>query len=161
MNVFKLIEDNGLKLDGDIEHFAELVAQQEREACARLVEADGLARGAHGYMLIKAATRIRARGEFSKPLDNAVHASDISQERVDETAKDQLVPDGTIPISNGGIATSTPTDFFAPPKREWVGLSDKEVKKIVDKNTSDIWCNGKGVARDVEAKLKEKNHDTR
>ena len=161
MNVFKLIEDNGLKLDGDIEHFAELVAQQEREACARLVEADGLARGAHGYMLIKAATRIRARGEFSKPLDNAVHASDISQERVDETAKDQLVPDGMIPISNGGIATSTPTDFFAPPKREWVGLSDKEVKKIVDKNTSDIWCNGKGVARDVEAKLKEKNHDTR
>ena len=86
-----------------------------------------------------------------------VHASDISQERVDETAKDQLVPDGTIPISNGGIATSTPTDFFAPPKREWVRLSDKEVKKIVDKNTSDIWCNGKGVARDVEAKLKEKN----
>jgi len=42
-------------------------------------------------------------------------------------------------------------------KRKWAGLSDKEVKKIVDKNTSDIWCNGKGVARDVEAKLKEKN----
>jgi hypothetical protein len=35
----------------------------EREACARLVEADGLARGAEGYMLTKAATRIRARGE--------------------------------------------------------------------------------------------------
>jgi hypothetical protein len=86
-----------------------------------------------------------------------VYASDMSQERGDETAKDQLVPDGMIPISNGGIATRTPTDFFAPPKREWVGLSGKEVKKIVDKNTSDIWCNGKGVARDVEAKLKEKN----
>jgi hypothetical protein len=45
---------------------------------------------------------------------------------------------------------------------EWVGLTDEEVKKIVDKNTSDdygydIWCNGKGVARDVEDKLKEKN----
>ena len=38
MNVFKLIEDNGLKLDGDIEHFAELVAQQEREACAKVCE---------------------------------------------------------------------------------------------------------------------------
>jgi hypothetical protein len=35
----------------------------EREACAKLVEADGLARGADGYMLTKAATRIRARGE--------------------------------------------------------------------------------------------------
>jgi predicted deacetylase len=63
MNVFKLIEEHGLTLHGDIEHFAELVAQQEREACAKLVEADGLARGEHGYMLIKAATRIRARGE--------------------------------------------------------------------------------------------------
>ena len=37
--------------------------EQEREACAKLVEADRLARGAYGYMLIKAATRIRARGE--------------------------------------------------------------------------------------------------
>jgi hypothetical protein len=35
--------------------------QQERETCAKIVEADGLARGEHGYMLIKAATRIRAR----------------------------------------------------------------------------------------------------
>ena len=63
MNVFKLIEEHGLTLHGDIEHFAELVRADEREACARLVEADGLARGEHGYMLIKAATRIRARGE--------------------------------------------------------------------------------------------------
>ena len=55
---------------------------QEREACAKLVEADGLARGEYGYMLTKAATRIRARGAF-------VHASDMSQERVDETAKDR------------------------------------------------------------------------
>jgi hypothetical protein len=41
----------------------EQVIQAEREACAKLVEADGLARGADGYMLTKAATRIRARGE--------------------------------------------------------------------------------------------------
>ena len=47
-------------------------------------------------------------------------------------------------------------------EREWVGLTDEEVKKIVDLNTEDdygydIWCNGRAVARDVEAKLKEKN----
>jgi hypothetical protein len=41
---------------------AEDTVAAEREACAKLVEADGLARGADGYMLIKAATRIRARG---------------------------------------------------------------------------------------------------
>ena len=43
--------------------FADLVAKQEREACAKLVEADGLARGDEGLVFIKAAGRIRARGE--------------------------------------------------------------------------------------------------
>ena len=52
--------------------------------------------------------------------------------------------------------------YTAPPKREWVGLTDEEIEKIVDLNTEDdygydIWCNGRAVARDVEAKLKEKN----
>jgi hypothetical protein len=35
----------------------------EREACAKIVEADGLARGDEGLVLIKAAGRIRATGE--------------------------------------------------------------------------------------------------
>ena len=53
-------------------------------------------------------------------------------------------------------------DAQISPKREWVGLTDEEVKKIVDLNTEDdygydIWCNGRAVARDVETKLKEKN----
>ena len=37
--------------------------EEEREACAKVVEADGLARGNEGLVLIKAAGRIRARGE--------------------------------------------------------------------------------------------------
>ena len=37
-DVFKLIEDNGLTLHGDIEHFAELIRQEEREACAKACE---------------------------------------------------------------------------------------------------------------------------
>jgi hypothetical protein len=36
--IIKLVEANGLTLQGDIEHFAELVAQHEREACAKIVE---------------------------------------------------------------------------------------------------------------------------
>jgi hypothetical protein len=32
--LIKLIEENGLTLHGDIEHFAHLVAEREREACA-------------------------------------------------------------------------------------------------------------------------------
>jgi hypothetical protein len=61
MNVFKLIEDNGLKLDGDIEHFAELVAQQEREACAKVCE-EWLHSDWHNQGVV-AAAMIRARGE--------------------------------------------------------------------------------------------------
>ena len=46
--------------------------------------------------------------------------------------------------------------------KPWVGLTDDEIKKIVDLNTSDdggfdIWCDGIAVASIVCAKLKEKN----
>ena len=37
--IFQLIEEHGLTLHGDIEHFAELVRADEREACAKVVEA--------------------------------------------------------------------------------------------------------------------------
>jgi hypothetical protein len=36
MDVFKLIEEYGLTLHGDIEHFAELVRAKEREACIKI-----------------------------------------------------------------------------------------------------------------------------
>ena len=36
--IYKLIEANGLTLHGDIEHFADLVASAEREACARVCD---------------------------------------------------------------------------------------------------------------------------
>ena len=44
----------------------------------------------------------------------------------------------------------------------WIGLTDDEIEKIVDLNTSDdggfdIWCDGIAVARIVCAKIKEKN----
>jgi hypothetical protein len=56
--IIKLVEDNGLTLHGDIEHFAELVAQHEREACAKI--ADEWAVGwPHPSTVI--AERIRAR----------------------------------------------------------------------------------------------------
>ena len=77
--------------------FADLVAETEREACAKVVEADGLARGDEGLVLIKAAGRIRARGDKPPVKTYAggkpnyctpdVDAVDTSQEYVDETAK--------------------------------------------------------------------------
>ena len=35
---FELIEEHGLTLHGDIEHFAELVRADEREACAKVCD---------------------------------------------------------------------------------------------------------------------------
>jgi hypothetical protein len=64
-DVFKLIEDHGLTLHGDIEHFAELVRADEREACARLLENGRFLHDeAPAAILAKeAAKAIRKRGE--------------------------------------------------------------------------------------------------
>ena len=69
--VMKLLTDMGLHAGGMenwipdnawVEVVNKVIAI-EREACARVVEADGLARGNEGLVLIKAAGRIRARGQ--------------------------------------------------------------------------------------------------
>jgi hypothetical protein len=58
MTVFELIEANGLTLHGDIEHFAELVRADEREACAKVCDAWDEWAGTQGIL----AKAIRARG---------------------------------------------------------------------------------------------------
>lgn len=77
----------------------------------------------------------------------------------------------TVPtISNAGSETNIPVVGIAPKgkgvvslhNKEWVGMTDDEINKIVDLNTSDdggfdIWCDGIAVARIVCAKLKERN----
>jgi len=57
--LIKLIESSGATLHGDIEFFAYLIAEREREACAATVE-----RGMGDWRLgKKAAEAIRARGK--------------------------------------------------------------------------------------------------
>jgi len=69
-----LIENHGLTLHGDIEHFAELIRADEREACAQLCEEDLrdayilLGKPARDEAMLFAAiadcaNAIRARGE--------------------------------------------------------------------------------------------------
>ena len=58
--VFELIEANGLTLHGDIEHFAELVRLDEREACAKVCEQHGYEHFC-GNVTDKLAETIRAR----------------------------------------------------------------------------------------------------
>lgn len=57
--LIRLIEDNGLNLHGDIEHFAHLVAAAEREACAKVC--DDWPNGRDDVCLL--ADAIRARGK--------------------------------------------------------------------------------------------------
>jgi hypothetical protein len=59
--IIKLVEDSGLTLHGDIEHFAELVAQHEREACAQFIET-GYVRQFENPWRDDLSAAIRARG---------------------------------------------------------------------------------------------------
>jgi hypothetical protein len=58
-NLIRLIEENGLTLHGDIEYFALLVAEEEGEKIASMVEQMGI----EGYGTLAIAAAIRARGE--------------------------------------------------------------------------------------------------
>jgi hypothetical protein len=88
MNVFKLIEENGLNLHGDIEHFAELIRQEEREKLAAWMMRQGYATG-HGDSIEKLLEELewqiveREREACAKLCDVlAIHpeyASDITK----------------------------------------------------------------------------------
>ena len=61
MKYKELIEAHGLTLHGDIEHFAALVAEHEREACAKLCDEVGKESASHWPY--RFANMIRTRGE--------------------------------------------------------------------------------------------------
>ena len=50
--------------------------------------------------------------------------------------------------------------YTAPPKREWVSLTDEEVSEIIDREIgfNSCWGPEEAFARAVESKLREKNH---
>ena len=49
--------------------------------------------------------------------------------------------------------------YTAPPKKQWVGLTDEEVSEIIDREIgfNSCWGPEEAFARAIEAKLKEKN----
>ena len=88
-----------------------------------------------------------------------VHASDISQERVDETEKREHEPwcDSVTKLLLSMPPQIPPCN--CKPKREWVGLTDEEIHEVVSKKWWD-WEDAfdiEGFSRAIEAKLKEKN----
>ncbi len=95
-----------------------------------------------------------------------VDADDTSQERVDEIVKDEHEPvawANSFDLQNFDMKVRTGPDlhhtvplYTAPPKREWVGLTDEEHDGIKHNYHNMTWTL-EMFARAVEAKLKEKN----
>jgi hypothetical protein len=73
-------------------------------------------------------------------------------------------PDGVWRFSNGErVNGSDPIKsqplYTAPPKKQWVGLTDEEIHEVTSKKWWD-WEDAfdiEGFSRAIEAKLKEKN----
>jgi hypothetical protein len=105
-----------------------------------------------------------------------VDADDTSQERVDEIVKDEHEPvawANSSDLQNFDMRVRTGPDlhhtvplYTAPPKREWVGLTDEEIHQAFchvgyetphDWNKDpESWCIAN--AKYLQAILKEKNH---
>jgi hypothetical protein len=99
-----------------------------------------------------------------------VDAVNMSQERVDETVKREHEPYGYLwfthqmerrfthyrPKEEQRIGEVTPI-YTAPPKREWVGIDEKEVAWLWFWMGNREGINGYEFAKTIEAKLKERN----
>ena len=103
-------------------------------------------------------------------LAQYVDAVNISEERVHKTEKSIHEPVAFVNGYFGGYLTITCFDstlvlpdglalYTAPPKREWVGLSDDEVSDILDREIgfNSCWGPETDFARAIEQALKEKN----
>ena len=103
---------------------------------------------------------------FERTYTFDVDAVNMSQERFDETAKGEHEPfiyiRGDIEMPFGGYEHCGQHDagafpvYLAPPKREWVGLTDEDKDACwrADQMTGEEWDE---LFAAVEAKLKEKN----
>jgi hypothetical protein len=157
-SVFKLIEANGLTLHGDIEHFAELVRADEREQIA----------------LDKMAENARELGLDYEPvatLFGSLPVYDTPPAAPAPVTSLQAIALGIVKGINDVKLTEQPAPVqpmahivgeidhagkvWKPAQRQWVGLTDEEVKDIVwnlpyEPSQEHI--------RAIEAKLKERNN---
>jgi len=123
-------------------------------------------RAPHGFdrNASHSADRYVCECEGWEPVDNV----DMSEERVPKTDKSIHEPEGWVKIDEvrkyfdsvgcGTIYKTAGEDrvplYLAPPKKEWVGLTDEELGKTVLANLNEtLWT----LTKDIEAKLKEKN----
>lgn len=105
---------------------------------------------------------------LAQPEQAAVPFPSFMRKRIEEAMdlaikpKGMSVHDGKVKVLVSDLSRMLLVIDSAPPRKAWVSLSDTEINKIVDLNTSDdggfdIWCDAIAVAHTVCAKLKEKN----
>lgn len=65
------------------------------------------------------------------------------------------------PVGNEPCQSLCDTPCTILPKRPWVGLTDEDIKEIwlAGIDNGDDWLDVRGIARAIESKVKEKNHD--
>jgi len=136
-----------------LEAFAKLVAQHEREACAKQLDALGCDH---------CATAIRSRdkqdGECKYCTDGCPACDARKLPKQEPVAWFSTLPDGRLSIKIVGKPTEGNWEplYTTPPQRTWVGLTGEEVKNFVQA----VWpreATPTDYIRAIEAKLKEKN----
>ena len=109
--------------------------------------------------------------EWVDDLRGNVDAVNMNQEYVDETAKGEHEPVAWMYVNTDGeceqIEYGEPLDdpavtplYTAPPKRQWVGLTEQEMTSLRQKNMIDAMTRTVfdfEYIRAIEAKLKERN----
>jgi hypothetical protein len=65
--------------------------------------------------------------------------------------------DGTLLFANGNVFAVGQAFYTAPPKREWVGLTDEEISNCWINPVASGTFTKRNVYEAIEAKLKEKN----
>jgi hypothetical protein len=163
-SVFELIEEHGLTLHGDIEHFAEIIRADGRVYVDPVTGDVGIGTPAAPDLQAELDATNRQVEILSDALAESrreVAALKAVQEPVATVTSESGNPDVTMswwhepPLPVGTKLYTTPPAA----QRQWVGLTDEEI--------SDLWCEVSNTdfvtadthvfARAIEAKLKEKN----
>jgi DNA-directed RNA polymerase subunit RPC12/RpoP len=154
--VFRLIEEHGLTLHGDIEHFAEIIRADERKQVALDKKAENARELGLDYEPVarycchscfKASSGMMLDRMILCPQCGNKRCSKASDHRLDCTSSND-------PGQPGSIYTTPPAAPVEPDHGdEWVGLTDEEMREFRE----EFWLYSRKLLQATKAKLKEKN----
>ena len=103
-------------------------------------------------------------GQEIEPWDTSDMAHRSGGLSVEQEPVAWMRDDGTLLFADGNVFAVGQAFYTAPPKREWVGLTDDEIHKIIDdctpNNAAQVELSDFAKAiSNAEAKLKEKNNE--